>query len=303
MADKRIWFATCKTTNASWAFPFSDNSQAQNYVSKLIGIFRSLPDGLVRQKNNGIELASLIWRIPFVVSIVSIDRRLVKYMLVKYDHGEYVETRRFSNWRNAVNFVHQVADELEYQIDDGEDSYGEWNFVDKNESADEDTRFKLFIFVTGQNDNREFINHCYKVLDVQAEASDEVVKRAYKKLIMKTHPDHGGNEEDFKIVQEAYAGIAEDRKNHGAMSDMVVKAVYDAIDFKLFITNMANEWFTEKRTAEARANKDSIVGILFLIGWLVFVLFLIYGVSQGWKWSIFMLVCMILILMGGKREH
>ena len=120
---------------------------------------------------------------------------------------------------------------------------------------------------------------------------------------MKTHPDHGGNEEDFKRVQEAYAGIVEDRKNHGAMSDVVVKAVYDAIDFKLFITNMANEWFTEKRTAEARANKDSIVGILFLIGWLVFVLFLIYGVSQGWKWSIFMLVCMILTLMGGKREY
>ena len=60
----------------------------------------------------------------------------------------------------------------------------------------------------------------YKRLNVKKEASDDEIKKAYRKLAMKYHPDHSdGNpeaEEKFKQISEAYAVLSdkEKRKNY-----------------------------------------------------------------------------------------
>lgn len=233
---------------ASWAFPFNSVALAQNYVDKAMTLFQDLPEGKVEKVRGGFRMSSSIWRVPFDVSIVSVDRRYVNYMLVKYDHKEYVETRRFSKWLNAVNFVHTFADELEYEIGEDEDSYGEWDLIDKE--SDEDIRFKLFILVyEDQANGKRLVEGYYDLLGVKQTDSDEVVKKAFRKKVMESHPDHGGNEKEFIEIQEAYAGIVADRQNGAGCANMTIKSVYAVIDFKLLITNIANEWLKSRMSS------------------------------------------------------
>ena len=52
----------------------------------------------------------------------------------------------------------------------------------------------------------------YKDLGIQRGASDEEVKKAYRKLAMKHHPDKGGDPEQFKKVQGAYDILSDPQK-------------------------------------------------------------------------------------------
>lgn len=52
----------------------------------------------------------------------------------------------------------------------------------------------------------------YEVLGVGKKATAPELKKAYKKLAMKHHPDKGGNEEEFKKVSEAYSILSDDDK-------------------------------------------------------------------------------------------
>ena len=47
-------------------------------------------------------------------------------------------------------------------------------------------------------------NNWYKILNVLEEASLDEVRDAYRKMILISHPDKGGNSNDFRKVQEAY---------------------------------------------------------------------------------------------------
>lgn len=56
----------------------------------------------------------------------------------------------------------------------------------------------------------------YKILGVDRKASDEKIKKAYRKLAMKYHPDHAKGdknaEERFKNISEAYAVLSDKEK-------------------------------------------------------------------------------------------
>jgi DnaJ-class molecular chaperone len=52
----------------------------------------------------------------------------------------------------------------------------------------------------------------YSILGVPKNASEKELKKAYKKASMQHHPDRGGNEEEFKKVNEAYSTLKDPQK-------------------------------------------------------------------------------------------
>jgi len=52
----------------------------------------------------------------------------------------------------------------------------------------------------------------YKILNIARNASKDEIKRAYRKLAHKFHPDKGGDEKHFKEINEAYHILSDERK-------------------------------------------------------------------------------------------
>jgi len=52
----------------------------------------------------------------------------------------------------------------------------------------------------------------YKTLDVEKDASDAEIKKAYRKLAVKHHPDKGGDPEKFKEITRAYEVLSDSDK-------------------------------------------------------------------------------------------
>lgn len=56
---------------------------------------------------------------------------------------------------------------------------------------------------------------CYDTLGLNTQATDDEVKKAYRKLAMIHHPDKGGDEKKFKEITEAYENITNKNFDQG----------------------------------------------------------------------------------------
>ena len=52
----------------------------------------------------------------------------------------------------------------------------------------------------------------YKILELDKNANDDQIKKAFRKVAMKHHPDKGGDENTFKKVNEAYSVLSDPEK-------------------------------------------------------------------------------------------
>ena len=57
----------------------------------------------------------------------------------------------------------------------------------------------------------------YKVLGVDENASEEQIKKAFRKMSLKHHPDRGGDAEQFKKINEAYQILGDNEKRREYM--------------------------------------------------------------------------------------
>ena len=56
------------------------------------------------------------------------------------------------------------------------------------------------------------MSNFYDVLGVGKDASQDEIKKAYRKKALEYHPDRGGDEVKFKEAAEAYETLSDDQK-------------------------------------------------------------------------------------------
>ena len=110
----------------------------------------------------------------------------------------------------------------------------------------------------------------YEILGVSKEASDEEIKKAYRKLSRKYHPDANVNsphaaeyEEKFKQIQQAYQQIMDERHNpNGAFSGLHTESSNaqdeDSIHLQAAVNFIQNYRFAEAiRVLNDIKNRDA----------------------------------------------
>lgn len=68
----------------------------------------------------------------------------------------------------------------------------------------------------------------HEVLGVAVDASEAEIRRAYREALLRTHPDKGGDAEQFRRVQEAYEALGAGAEGHAAEDDGFLGAVAKA---------------------------------------------------------------------------
>lgn len=103
------------------------------------------------------------------------------------------------------NQDHKPCGELpeEYQGDPYEYRYKYDNFKDESKWYS-DSNFFDNPFEEERRSFYEEEDKHFQVLGLKRSASQEDIKDAFRKKALETHPDKGGDEEEFKIVREAY---------------------------------------------------------------------------------------------------
>ena len=163
------------------------------------------------------------------IDILIHNKKDVELHVSKFVNGEYKETRRFSTRENAVNFVHRVLDSDGFEASADEDISGVW--VYHNESNDE-IEYIVYLAVY-KTTNKTKKNDYFEVLGVKPDATDEMVKKAYRQKIKKHHPDTGGDMQDFLKIQEAYENIINGFSKGNEEYSRELSERYNCISFDL----------------------------------------------------------------------
>ncbi len=97
----------------------------------------------------------------------------------------------------------------------------------------------------------------YKILEVTPDASQDVIKAAYKALVKKLHPDNGGDAEYYRV------NIADINEAYDVLSDAEKKAAYDesykkgGFSESSYTQNTEKTWHDNNMEPEGTVKKDS----------------------------------------------
>ncbi|MBE6486151.1 MAG: J domain-containing protein [Methanosphaera stadtmanae] len=117
----------------------------------------------------------------------------------------------------------------------------------------------------------KYIRDYYKILDVSINANEDEIKKAYKKAVLKYHPDV--NKEDnsnkkFQLIQEAYVVLSDDIKRQNY--DKLISSAKTNLPKKISKSNLttvnrkkkSNPLDTISKGVELAVNFENETGIL-----------------------------------------
>jgi DnaJ-class molecular chaperone len=77
----------------------------------------------------------------------------------------------------------------------------------------------------------------YEVLGINKDATESEIKKAYRTLAIKNHPDKGGDAEQFKQVAEAYEILTKRKQEYDMFGYADINPEFNPLDiFKMFET-------------------------------------------------------------------
>lgn len=97
----------------------------------------------------------------------------------------------------------------------------------------------------------------YNILGVSETATQDEIKKAYKKLAVQHHPDKGGNEETFKKISEAYDTLGDETKR--SEYDMKGKNPFGGFDSDPF--SSFGDFFSNMTGSRVRRAPDKVIDI------------------------------------------
>lgn len=155
------------------------------------------------------------------------DRMELKtYKKLKSIYG-FSET--FEQWNNPkiqisivrqkfINFIRDVNLSPTLSISENlYEAYSKLSYYDILGETFEQTFGGRFDFLTSGLEKYLPYNP-YMILNVRYNATSEEVKSAYRVLVKQSHPDVGGNKEDFMKIQEAYEEIMDRLDNKKSLA-------------------------------------------------------------------------------------
>ena len=121
----------------------------------------------------------------------------------------------------------------------------------------------------------------YQILQCDKQASQDEIKKAYRKLALKSHPDRGGDAEQFKAISEAYEILSDPnkRRQYDLGSNVMVninpedifnqlfqginlnpnQSLFDPPSFNRHFTNFNSQIFTNTTSRAKSIQKETTI--------------------------------------------
>ncbi len=97
----------------------------------------------------------------------------------------------------------------------------------------------------------------YKILGIEPNASKDEIKKAYRKLAMKHHPDKGGDPQKFKEITNAYEDLTKEKQTPNGMNFHEFRGGHPFQEFDIF-SNMFGSRGGHQQSEQIQIMKKNI---------------------------------------------
>lgn len=121
----------------------------------------------------------------------------------------------------------------------------------------------------------------YQTLGLDKSATQAEIKKAYRKLSMKHHPDKGGNEDKFKEIADAYTVVGDEKKrqNYDAVQENPFASFSDMNGMEGNFSDLFNQFYRGNAGFQQQQAKGNDVRVQIHINFTE----AFYGVTKSFR--------------------